>query len=363
MISISVCMIVKNEEMVLERVLQCALKFADEIVVVDTGSTDKTKEIAKKFTDHVYDFTWVDDFSKARNLSFEKGTKDYLMWLDADDVITDENIEKILRLKNEIAPETDVVMMKYSMGFDENNKPQFSFYRERLVKKSKGFKWKGFIHEAITPAGNIVYEDIEIEHRKINEGKPDRNLNIYKKHIKNGYILDARDVFYFARELYYNKKYKAAILQFKKFLKYKNGFLPNILDAHLICGKCYKMLGQGENALDILLKSLKKAQPSGELCCEIGEVFVEKKDYKSAIFWYKNAISATKNIESGAFYQQSYYDFIPYLQLCYCYFSIGDMELSKFFNTLAENIYPNNPSVIYNKKFFEKQENKKPQAK
>lgn len=363
MVTLSVCMIVKNEELILERVLKCASKFADEIIVVDTGSTDNTKKIAKKFTKKIYDFVWVDDFSKARNASFEKATKDYLMWLDADDVITDENIEKIIKLKNDIPLNTDVVMMKYNMGFDETNNPTFSFYRERMVKKSKNFRWKGFIHEAIIPEGKIVYEDIAIEHRKIVERKPDRNLKICQKNIKNGYTLEPRDVFYYARELYFNKKYKMATVQFNKFLKCKNAFLPNVLDAHLICAKCYKMLGNKEKALEVLLKSLKKAIPNGEICCEIGELFVERKEYKTAIYWYKNAMSAATNLESGGFYQKTYYDFIPYLQLCYCYYNLGDIETSKIFNSLAENIYPNHPSVIYNKNFFESEANKKPLIK
>ena len=76
MASVSLCMIVKNESEVLARVLDVAQKFADEIVVVDTGSTDRTKEIAKKYTEQIYDFQWIDDFSAARNFSFSKATKD-----------------------------------------------------------------------------------------------------------------------------------------------------------------------------------------------------------------------------------------------------------------------------------------------
>ena len=74
MISISLCMIVKNEERVLERCLQSLQGLMDEIIIVDTGSTDRTKEIAKKYTDKIYDFTWIDDFSAARNFSFSKAT-------------------------------------------------------------------------------------------------------------------------------------------------------------------------------------------------------------------------------------------------------------------------------------------------
>lgn len=72
MVTISVCMIVKNEECVLERCLSTVREIADELIIVDTGSTDATKEIAKKFTEQVYDFEWCDDFSKARNYLFQK---------------------------------------------------------------------------------------------------------------------------------------------------------------------------------------------------------------------------------------------------------------------------------------------------
>lgn len=84
-ITISLCMIVKNEEMVLSRCLESIKDIVDEIIIIDTGSTDKTKEIARLYTDKVYDFKWTQDFSQARNYSFSKATKDYQMWLDAEE--------------------------------------------------------------------------------------------------------------------------------------------------------------------------------------------------------------------------------------------------------------------------------------
>ena len=86
MITISVCMIVKNEERVLARCLDSLSGLADEIIIVDTGSDDKTKEIALSYTDHVYDFVWVDDFSAARNYSFSKAAMVYIYVADADEV-------------------------------------------------------------------------------------------------------------------------------------------------------------------------------------------------------------------------------------------------------------------------------------
>ena len=87
MISISLCMIVKNEEQVLSRCLDSIADLMDEIIIVDTGSTDRTKEIAARYTDRIYDFTWTGNFSDARNFSFSKATKDYIYCADADEVL------------------------------------------------------------------------------------------------------------------------------------------------------------------------------------------------------------------------------------------------------------------------------------
>ena len=132
--TLSVCIIVKNEEEVLGRCLSCAEKFADEIVVVDTGSTDGTVLIAEKFTDKVFFFKWRDDFSAARNYAFEKASSDFLMWLDADDVITDENCEKINALKS-VLDSYDMVMMPYAAAFDGET-PTFVYERERIFRRS-----------------------------------------------------------------------------------------------------------------------------------------------------------------------------------------------------------------------------------
>lgn len=155
-------MIVKDEELTLERVLKCASKFADEIIVVDTGSIDHSIEIARKFTPFVYNFTWCNNFSKARNFSIDKASKDYFMWLDADDYIDDENIEKIIELKKS-QDNVDFYMFKYVIGHPN---PTFEFFRERLIKNNSRHYFDGAVHEAITPKGNIKYLDIKIEHRK-----------------------------------------------------------------------------------------------------------------------------------------------------------------------------------------------------
>ena len=97
--TISLCMIAKDEEKLLEKCLNPIKDAVDEIIIVDTGSKDKTKEIAKKFTNKLCNFEWCDDFSKARNFSISKATKDWILILDLD-----EKIERadLIRLKETI---------------------------------------------------------------------------------------------------------------------------------------------------------------------------------------------------------------------------------------------------------------------
>ncbi len=187
MITISLCMIVKNEEDVIERCLKCAKEIADEIIIVDTGSTDSTVEIASRYTNQIYYFDWVDDFSKARNYSFSKATKDYIMWLDADDIILEKDLMQFKLLKNTLEPSIDMVMMKYNVAFDENNNPTLTYYRERLVSRKKNHQWISPIHEVISPSGNIIYSDIAISHKKLHPSDKFRNLKIFNKMIRRRY--------------------------------------------------------------------------------------------------------------------------------------------------------------------------------
>ena len=143
MISLSLCMIVKNEEKVLPRILKPMKEIVDKILICDTGSTDRTKEIIREFTAEVYDFPWKNDFSAARNFISEKVSTDYWMWLDADDMITQENLYRLKQLKETLSPNTDMVMMDYVTDFDEWNHAAFSCYRERILKTSRNFRWRG----------------------------------------------------------------------------------------------------------------------------------------------------------------------------------------------------------------------------
>ena len=214
LLSFSVCMIVKNEADILEETLRSIKDVADEIIIVDTGSTDETKEIARKYTDLIYDFEWVEDFSAARNVSYSYATKDYIFFMDADDFLPEDEREKLLQLKKDIDDSVDAVSMFTVVSVDEFGNPAFKYRRHRLVKRSNNFKWYGAVHEYLAVNGNIIHSDIPVLHRKQQESgsvNARRNLNIYENRLESGELFSARDNFYYANELKDHGEYQKAI--------------------------------------------------------------------------------------------------------------------------------------------------------
>ena len=112
MITISLCMIVKNEENVIDRCLSSLADIVDEIIIADTGSTDSTKSIVSKYTDKIYDFKWTGDFSEARNFVASKASCEYIYTADADEFLDEENREKLKRLKTILLHEMYIISRK-----------------------------------------------------------------------------------------------------------------------------------------------------------------------------------------------------------------------------------------------------------
>lgn len=352
MISISVCMIVKNEEDVLGRCLSCAEQFADEIIVVDTGSTDSTWQIAENFTDKIYDFQWVENFSMARNFSFSKAVMDYCMWLDADDVIDEKNIQALLQLKETLSPNTDMVKMKYNTGFDSQGNVTFSYYRERLMKRTSSFSWKGAVHEAIEAHGTVIYSDIAICHKKIHPSDGDRNLRIYEHQLSLGETLSPRDQFYYARELYYHQRFDDAIDILKVFIDSRQGWVENNIEACKLLSKCYLAKNNNQMAFRALFLSFEFDVPRAEICCDAGDLFLASRNFKTAVFWYETAAKCLRNDTSGGFVQPDCYDYYPFIQLCVCYDKLGNRELAVKYNDKAGEIKPLSKAYLYNKEYF-----------
>lgn len=345
-------MIVKNEAAVLARCLESAAGLVDEIIVVDTGSTDETKSIAAAFTEQVYDFTWVQDFSAARNFAFSKASMDYCLWLDADDVLLDRDREGFLDLKRSLPPETDVVMMRYNIAFDAAGNPTFSYYRERLVRNLHRPLWEGAVHEVIPPFGRVVYSEVAVTHRKEGPSDPDRNLRIYEDRMARGIPLGPRERFYYARELYDHQRYEDAEAAFAGFLASGEGWVENNIEASRFLAYCAYALDRPEAALRALLGSFVYDDPRAETCCDLGRHFLDRGAYRRAAFWYELALTRERDDTSGGFVRPDCYGYLPCIQLCVCYDRLGEKEKAEAYNLRAGQYKPEDPAYQYNLMYF-----------
>ncbi len=352
MVSISLCMIVKNEEDVIGRCLGSVKNLVDEINIIDTGSTDQTKNIVMDYTNRIYDFKWVDDFAAARNFALEHATKDYIFWLDADDVLLEKDQEKLASLKNNLDSEIDVVTMDYHLAFDEYKNVTFSVRRNRLVKRERNFRWIGAVHEYLEVGGNIFTSNIAVTHHKLHHDS-DRNLQIYENRLAKGEEFTPRDLFYFANELTDHRMFERAVYFYEQFLATGQGWLEDNIAA---CGKladCYSELGQPKNELQSVFRSFSYDRPRAEFCCRLGYYFLQKNDFPTAIFWYDIAAETDQSKDGMGFVNISCSTWLPHLQLCVCYDRLGDYESAYYHNEIARKYRPKDKNVLHNKQYLE----------
>lgn len=352
MCTISLCMIVRDEEDVLGRCLDSVADLVDEIVIVDTGSKDGTKEVARRYTERIYDFAWIDDFAAARNAAFGYARCGYCLWLDADDILLEPDRTEFKRLKEALEPEVDIVMMPYHVGFDSQGNVTFSYYRERLVKNVPEMRWKGAVHEVIEPRGNIRYADCAVTHRKLHPSDPDRNLKIFEGLLQRGEELDPRQQFYYGRELYYHQRYAEAEAVFSDFLASGRGWVENQLDACRHLAYCRYAQGREDGALEALLKSFAYDLPRAETCCDVARHFFDRALWERAAYWYERALECPRRDDQGGFVSPDAYGYLPCIQLCVCCDKLGRVREAEKWNERAGEYKPGDPLVEQNRAYF-----------
>lgn len=352
MASISLCMIVRDEEAVLGRCLESVAPAVDEIIVIDTGSVDGTKAVAAAYTDRIFDFAWVDDFAAARNASFAKATGDYILWLDADDVLLPEDLDALLCLKNRLDQSpADVVMMRYNTGFDSRGNPTFFFDRERLVRRAARPVWYGRVHEYIQCPGTRITVNIAVTHRSIKTAYTTRNLRIYEKMAAAGESFTPRDRFYYGRELYYHRQYDRAVQELQAFLAPGDGWLPDQLEACKFLSAALHVQGDRKGAFAALCRSFALGAPRADLVCGCGDLLLEQGDYPAAICWYKWALELPQDLHGG-FVNTDDTGYLPYLRLCVCYDRMGDHAAAARCNAQAAAYRPDDAAVQQNAAYF-----------
>ena len=294
--TISVCLIVKNEEAVLARCLDSLKGIGDEIVIVDTGSTDGTKNVASLYTSDIYDLEWKDDFSYARNFAFSKCSCDYIYSADADEILDEENREKFLKLKEALDPSVEIVQFFYSNQLEFNT--TYNYDRElrpKLYKRLRSFIFEGEVHERVRMEPVIFDSDIEIIHKptSLHSG---RDFMIFRKIVRNKGALSSRLLDMYLRELAVSgqdKDFTDAKEVMERSLE-EEGDEIRLKDILFALMRAARVTGDDEGFMKYALKTLALGNITSETAFELGEYYRGKGDMKVATIWYYNAARETE---------------------------------------------------------------------
>jgi len=298
LITISLCMIVKNEADVLRRCLVSIADLMDEIIIVDTGSTDHTKEIAAEFTDKIYDFKWQDDFAAARNFAFSKAEMEYIYSADADEVVDYFNHKRLAELKEALLPEIEIVQMHYLTPPAFNTTANFQKeYRPKLYKRLREFVWVDAVHETVRLEPVVYDSDIEIKHlpKNLHSG---RDFQLFRRVFEREGKLSAKLHSMLVKELFVSgttEDFLAAADIFESVLKQEDASVDMKKEA--VCSLCHIYHKSGDIARFFALAfKLMPDAVCGELCYEIGSYFMEIADYEEAMQWFHTAVHGTETV-------------------------------------------------------------------
>jgi glycosyltransferase involved in cell wall biosynthesis len=245
---LSALMVVKDEEPIVADALLSVAEF-DEIVVVDTGSTDRTIEIARRFTDLVFtDFVWRDDFAAARNHAIDKATGDWCYSIDADHVLL-THVDKVRAeaARAELAGQRGALVRSLAAASGAYH------WREVLFKRDPSIRWVGAVHECLNVATSYR-ADVERRcgYSKNHHADPDRNIRI----LLTGDLTRPRTQFYLGRECYERKRYDDAIRCMGEFLK-RGKWVPEVAEAHLTIARSLWFLKRGDEARRACLDAIR----------------------------------------------------------------------------------------------------------
>ena len=261
---ISICMIVKNEEQYIEKCLKELVKLNYEIIVVDTGSTDETKEIAMQYTDKVYDFAWINDFSAARNFSIEKASNDFVLIIDSDEFVMTVDKEKLEKLiKNNSKGIGRLIIIN---EFTRNGNCFRSYERISRLFNRKYYQYEGSIHEQIVAKKGVAnfYElPLIIEHYgyegnlEIRRKKTERNIHVLEQQLfqekQNELEKVPYTLYQLGKSYYMQEDYQKASEYFAEALYYDlNPKLEYVQDMVEIYGYALLESKQYETAMGLL---------------------------------------------------------------------------------------------------------------
>lgn len=349
MCTISLCMIIKNEENNIRRCLESAIPLIDELIIVDTGSSDNTKKICESFNAQIYDYTWSDNFSDARNYCISKASSDWILWLDADEELIITNIKNIKDGLTQSSADIYTVQIKHPMDFEfEKNNNYYISYHQRLFRNRCGFYFRGSIHETLINddmekfRNSAIIESIIVHHYGyLDDRSIDKSLRNIKLLLKEKELQPDNPWtdYHIAAELYRLKDINRAFTMINKSIA---GFIAhNLLPPALAYKLKYDILsnyGNQENTLIGINKSIELYPDYVDLYFYKGFILYNLRLYKEAIKTFQKCIilgefNPKYLIQSGTGSFRAYY----YIGKCYEQLDKKDFAKESFRQSLLSN--------------------------
>lgn len=337
-----------DEAEILERCLNsCKGDLFDEIVVTLGTPKDipELRAVAEKFGAKTFHFKWIEDFSAARNFSFSNNTSEYIMWLDADDIIKPEEYKKLLDLKPQLK-DLDIAVLNYVYSHDEKDKPVLVLPRERIVKNCDHIKWHDPIHEYMNlnvPANRLKRFNINVDHYRIRAHNPARNIEALKK-IYESESCSERIKFYYGKELSDLGMWEKAIEVLEPYIDKGADFADNLTTACIKLSRYYLERNDLGKAKNYALKGIRYNPIYAECYVLLGTTFEQENDQDTAISYYKEALN--KKLEGGMSQIVDYYGFIPAAKLAIIYFNKKEYDEALEYAELALKHKPNNDQMV-----------------
>jgi tetratricopeptide (TPR) repeat protein len=303
--TLSLCMIVRDEEDSLGGCLEDAKGLTDEVVIIDTGSSDRTVEIAKEYGARVFDFPWSDDFSAARNESIRRAAGDYILWLDADDRLSPEARESFRRLKRGLSPLKNLAYRLSILNRKLDGEAALN-YQLRIFPNVEGALFEGRVHERIEPSlrrlgigikrAEVVITHTGYEDDEAVRTKAARNLGILLNERRDE-ERTPRQYFHLAQSYFGIKDYARCMEcldrvrsggKGSEFHKYA---VPLAVDCHL-------QLGQGDEALGKLRHAVMEFPGSGYIHYVLGSALTRLGRHEEAVPCLVKAAALGIEVES-----------------------------------------------------------------
>jgi glycosyltransferase involved in cell wall biosynthesis len=343
-------MIIKNEKANLPTLLDQVCPVLEEVVLVDTGSTDGTLDIIRNYQsryeniklDH---FTWVDDFSAARNFSFSLATKEWLFWLDGDDQINTEDLKKF---KNSCLLDSniDVWVLDYVYSRFENGSPQTILGRERFLKRSLNPRWLGAIHESI-PFWAYKSKhnfDLKINHNRAGKALDlNRNVRILEKeYLKNPN--DARTAYYYGKELF-DRIDPRGIEVLEKYLDVPGKYWDDEVNARSRLAFHYLSIKNHGKAINVInpVYHLDITRRRAEFYYVYGQTEFDLQNWEVSLFWFK--FCTLEAPPPPRVLNLEYFTWKPLRKIAECYKKLGKIQETYEYADRALSHSPNDSST------------------